>query len=136
MLAAVRRTIGPTHKIRIDATQAWTVPAAARFLGDWHAQFNINFVEQPVPIDPVELMLDLKRRVGVPLCVNEGLWREADAWRIIERRCGDYLCFSSYWVSAHCGAFSRIAMPRGPTAGRSANTPTVSSASPRRPAST
>ena len=53
-----------------------------------------------MPIDPIELMLDLKRRVHVPLCVNEGLWREADAYRIIESRCGDYLCFSSYWVGS------------------------------------
>jgi len=100
MLAAVRRTIGPTRKIRIDANQAWSVPQAARLLSDWHARLDLDFVEAPVPIDPVELMLDLKRRVAVPLCVNEGLWREADAYRIIHSRCGDYLCFSSYWVGS------------------------------------
>jgi L-alanine-DL-glutamate epimerase-like enolase superfamily enzyme len=100
MLAAVRRAIGPTRKIRLDANQAWTVPEAARLLADWHARFDLDFVEAPVPIDPVELMLDLKRRVAVPLCVNEGLWREADAYRIIESRCGDYPCFSSYWVGS------------------------------------
>jgi L-alanine-DL-glutamate epimerase-like enolase superfamily enzyme len=100
MLAAVRRTIGPERKIRIDANQAWTVPEAAGLLADWHQKFDLDFVEAPVPIDPPELMLDLKRRVPVPLCVNEGLWREADAWRIIDSRCGDFLCFSSYWVGS------------------------------------
>ena len=98
MLAAVRRTIGPGRKIRIDANQAWTVPQAARLLGDWHEKFELDFVEAPVPIDPALLMADLKRRVPVPLCVNEGLWRAADAYRIIDSRCADYLCFSSYWV--------------------------------------
>ena len=98
MLAAVRRAIGPARKIRIDANQAWTVPEAARLLADWHQKFRIDFVEAPVSIDPVELMADLKRRVPVPLCVNEGLWRAADAYRIIDSRCGDYLCFSAYWV--------------------------------------
>jgi L-alanine-DL-glutamate epimerase-like enolase superfamily enzyme len=93
----VRRSIGPRRKIRLDANQAWTVPEAARLLCDWHRKFDLDFVEAPVPIDPVELMLDLKRRVDTPLCVNEGLWREADAYRLIESRCGDYLCFSSYW---------------------------------------
>jgi L-Ala-D/L-Glu epimerase len=100
MLAAVRRTIGPSRKIRIDANQSWTVPQAARLLSAWHERFDLDFVEAPVPIDPVELMLDLKRRVPVPLCVNEGLWREADAYRIVNSRCGDYLCFSSYWVGS------------------------------------
>ncbi|HEX5794713.1 MAG TPA: mandelate racemase/muconate lactonizing enzyme family protein, partial [Geminicoccaceae bacterium] len=98
MLAAVRRTIGPGRKIRIDANQAWTVPQAARLLGDWHEKFELDFVEAPVPIDPALLMADLKRRVPVPLCVNEGLWRAADAYRIIDSRCADYLCFSAYWV--------------------------------------
>jgi len=53
-----------------------------------------------VRIDPIENNLDLMKRVDVPICVNEGLWREADAWRIIKSRAGHYLCFSSYWVGS------------------------------------
>src|SRR6266851_4893451 len=56
--------------------------------------------EAPVRIDPVENMRDLQSRIAVPLCVNEGLWREADAYRVIKSRCGDYLCYSSYWVGS------------------------------------
>jgi L-alanine-DL-glutamate epimerase-like enolase superfamily enzyme len=40
------------------------------------------------------------KQVDVPICVNEGLWREADAWRIIKSRAGHYLCFSQYWVGS------------------------------------
>jgi L-alanine-DL-glutamate epimerase-like enolase superfamily enzyme len=100
MLEALRQTIGPAGKIRIDVNQAWTLPQAVRLLRRWHARFELDFVEAPVRIDPVENMLDLRRQVEVPLCVNEGLWREADAWRIIKSRCGDYLCFSQYWVGS------------------------------------
>jgi L-alanine-DL-glutamate epimerase-like enolase superfamily enzyme len=115
MLAAVRQAIGPARKIRIDANQAWSVPEATRLLRDWHARFGLDFVEAPVPIDPVELMLDLKGRVPVPLCVNEGLWREADAYRIIDSRCGDYLCFSSYWVGTlrRCQSLCHAAGAKG-----------------------
>ena len=100
MLAALRRAIGPERKIRIDVNQAWTLPQAERLLNAWHEAYDLDFVEAPVPIDPVENFLELKRRVTVPLCVNEGLWREADAYRIIKSRCADYLCFSSYWVGS------------------------------------
>jgi len=100
MLDALRRAIGPSRKIRIDANMAWSVPEAARILGDWHQRFDIDFVEAPVDIDPVENMLDLQRRVSVPLCANEGLWRAADAYRVIKSRCCDYLCFSPYWVGS------------------------------------
>jgi L-Ala-D/L-Glu epimerase len=100
MLEALRDAIGPEGLIRIDVNQAWSLPQAARLLRRWHERFDLDFVEAAVPIDPVENMLDLRRRVSVALCVNEGLWREADAYRVIKSRCGDYLCFSPYWVGS------------------------------------
>ena len=108
MLAALRQAIGPSRKIRIDANMAWSVPEAARILEDWHDRFDIDFVEAPVEIDPVEIMLELQRRVSVPLCANEGLWRAADAYRVIKSRCCDYLCFSPYWVGS-IGRFQALA---------------------------
>lgn len=104
MLAALRSAIGPDRLIRIDANQSWTMPQAVRLLTRWHTRFDLNFAEAPIRIDPVEGMLDLARRVEVPLCVNEGLWREAEMYRMIKSRCGDYLCFSPYWV----GSISRF----------------------------
>ncbi|MFO1351573.1 MAG: mandelate racemase/muconate lactonizing enzyme family protein [Gammaproteobacteria bacterium] len=98
LLEVIRYSIGAERKIRIDANQAWTVPQAAKILNEWHSAFDLDFVEAPVRIEPIENMLDLQRRVSVPLCANEGLWREADAARIIRSRAADYLCFSSYWV--------------------------------------
>src|SRR5215470_2051510 len=100
MLEALRAGIGREGLIRIDVNQAWSLPQAARLLKRWHARFDLDFVEAPVRIDPVENMLDLRKLTDVPLCVNEGLWREADAFRVIKSRCGDYLCYSQYWVGS------------------------------------
>lgn len=100
MLDALRAAIGPDRKIRIDCNMAWSVPQAVRLINDWHRRFDIDFVEAPVGIDPPARMLEVKRRVATSLCVNEGLWREADVLRVIESRCADYLCFSSYWVGS------------------------------------
>jgi L-alanine-DL-glutamate epimerase-like enolase superfamily enzyme len=100
MLEALRDSIGPEGRIRIDVNQAWTMPQAVRLLTRWQARFDLDFVEAPVRIDPVENMLDLRQRVTTPFCVNEGLWREADAYRVIKSRCGDYLCYSQYWVGS------------------------------------
>jgi L-Ala-D/L-Glu epimerase len=100
MLLALRDAIGPEARIRIDANQSWTLPEAARLLNRWNDAVGLDFAEAPVPIDPVEAMLELKHRTPVPLCANEGLWREADALRIIQSRCADYLCLSPYWVGS------------------------------------
>ena len=98
MLDTIRQAIGPHRKIRIDANEAWSVPDAVRLLSTWHAAFSIDFAEAPVRIDPVENMLEVRQRVPVALCANEGLWRQADAYRLIRSRCADVFCFSSYWV--------------------------------------
>ena len=100
MLEALRSTVGPQAKIRLDPNQSWSMPQARKTLEEWHARFDIDFVEAPVSIDPIENMSDLRGPGLPPLCVNEGLWREADAARIIKSRCCDYLCFSSYWVGS------------------------------------
>ena len=100
MLAALRAAIGPELKIRIDANEGWTLPEAKRLLVNWHAAFDLDFAEAPVSIDPIENFEALRQPGMPPLSVNEGLWRQADAYRIIKSRCASYLCYSPYWVGS------------------------------------
>lgn len=100
MLAALRAAIGGERKIRVDANQAWNIPQAVRLLTQWNDAFGIDFAEAPVPIDPVENMRELRAKIPVALCANEGLSRAEDCLRVIRSRCADVLCFSSYWVGS------------------------------------
>lgn len=100
MLAALRGTIGPAGKIRVDANEAWSVPEGIRLARRWDSAFELDFVEAPVPIDPVENMREFRERSGVATCANEGLGRAADVYRVIKSRCADILCFSGYWVGS------------------------------------
>ncbi len=100
MLDTLRQSIGPDMKIRIDCNEAWSLPEAVRHLQAWHARYDIDFAEAPVPVEPIENMVDLKRRVSVPLAVNEGMWTEQDAMKVIRSRCADYLTFSHAWVGS------------------------------------
>lgn len=100
MLVSLRSTIGPNRKIRVDANQAWSVAEASRILTRWNDDFDLDFAEAPVPIDPIDNMRELRRRVPVALCANEGLGRAADVMRVILGRAADVLCFSSYWVGS------------------------------------
>lgn len=100
MLAAVRRTIGPQRKIRIDANMSWSVPQAVKLLTAWNEAYGIDFCEAPVRAEPVAHMQEVRRKVPVALCVNEGLGRPVDALHQIRSRSGDVLCFSSYWAGS------------------------------------
>lgn len=98
MLAALRRAIGPERKIRIDANMAWSVPQAVKLLTVWDAAYDLDFCEAPVRAEPVAAMQEVRARVPVALCVNEGLGRPVDVLHQLRSRTGDVLCFSSYWV--------------------------------------
>lgn len=100
MLEVVRAAIGPDRHIRIDPNQAWTLPEAVRLITRWHDRFGLDFVEGPVSATPLGATLDLKQRIRVPICMNEGLWGVPDVIEAIRCRAGDYLCFSPYWVGS------------------------------------
>ena len=100
MLDTLRQSIGPDKKIRIDSNEVWPLPDAVRYLQAWHAHYDIDFAEAPVTVDPIENMVDLKRRVSVPLAMNEGLWSEEQVMKVIHSRCADYLTFSPAWVGS------------------------------------
>ncbi|MDC0935360.1 mandelate racemase/muconate lactonizing enzyme family protein [Pirellulales bacterium] len=102
----IRKIIGPDRKIRIDCNEAWTLGEAVRKLTILD-QWNLDFAEQPIPTEPMENVLELKRRTPVPLSGNEAMWRRADAWNVIHRRAYEVVCFSSYFVGT-LGEFHRV----------------------------
>src|SRR5438045_6842578 len=106
MLAALRSAIGPARKIRVDANQAWNVPQAVRLLTRWNDEVGIDFAEAPVPIDPVENMRELRGKVEVAMCANEGLSRTGGCMRVVSTRCATVLGFGCYWAGYFCTLFT------------------------------
>jgi L-alanine-DL-glutamate epimerase-like enolase superfamily enzyme len=106
MVKAVRAALGAGPRLRLDANGAWSMPQALRNL---HAlgEYEIDFVEQPVRDHPVGHLGELRSRVPIALCSNEGLWSEADAYARIRARDADVYCFSAYWVGS-IGGFHRL----------------------------
>ena len=72
------------------------------------AEYDIDFVEQPVRETPRGQLGELRRRSPVAVCANEGLWSEDDAYARIRAREADVYCFSPSWVGS-LTAFSRLA---------------------------
>jgi len=97
-LEAIRGTIGPARKLRIDANQSWSPAQAVQLVTRWHAAFDLDFVEGPIGHHPAAVMRDLRARVPVPLCADEGLRGEDRALDMILAQCADVLCLSPYDV--------------------------------------
>jgi L-alanine-DL-glutamate epimerase-like enolase superfamily enzyme len=106
MVTSVREALGPAPRLRLDANGAWTPPQALRNLRAM-GEHDIEFVEQPVRDHPVGQLGEMRSRLDMAVCANEGLWSEADAYARIRARDADVYCFSPYWVGS-IGSFHRL----------------------------
>lgn len=80
----VRRVLGPSVDLRIDANEAWRCDNLERKLAPL-LPFGITAVEQPVPHAEVDGLAAVRPRLGVPLMLDESLCSLSDARRAIER---------------------------------------------------
>src|SRR5580692_2125814 len=99
MVRALRATIGPKAKIRLDANGAWKVNQAIRNL-ERLDEFNIDFIEQPVVQDPLSNMQEVRSRCRMAVSANEGTWTPEDALRQMLARTADVFCFSPYFTGS------------------------------------
>lgn len=70
VIEAVRDALGPAGKLRIDANSMWPVDEAVkriRLLDD----YGLEMVEQPVA--SIQDLAEVRRRVDVPIAIDEGI---------------------------------------------------------------
>ncbi|MGQ0848279.1 MAG: o-succinylbenzoate synthase [Actinomycetota bacterium] len=87
-VAAVREAIGPTGKVRIDVNAAWDLDTATREITRLSV-FELEYVEQPVK--SLEDMIELRRRVVVPIAADEAVRMAADPLEVAERGAADIM---------------------------------------------
>jgi L-Ala-D/L-Glu epimerase len=85
-VATVRETLGDDVAIRVDANGAWSVDDAAKRL-EALARHRIELAEQPV--GTYEQMVEVRRRVQVPISADESLVSPFDARRAKELDAAD-----------------------------------------------
>lgn len=82
-LRTIRRILGRTMDVRVDANEAWSADEAAAKINEL-LPAGITSVEQPIPHEQVARLAELRRAVQVPIMLDESLCGEVDARRAIE----------------------------------------------------
>jgi L-Ala-D/L-Glu epimerase len=98
MLEALRASAGPQARIRIDANGAWSVNEAVKILTDWDRRYELDFVEDPVLLEPSENMREVRLRTSAAISANVIMQRQLDVLRLMRSRCADTFCFSPFFV--------------------------------------
>lgn len=83
LLRRLRRLLGPSFDLRIDANEAWTCDNLEQRIGEL-IPYGVSAVEQPMPHDQVSGLAKIRPRLGVPIMLDESLCSEIDARRAIE----------------------------------------------------
>jgi L-alanine-DL-glutamate epimerase-like enolase superfamily enzyme len=82
-IAAIRDRVGPDVKLRIDANMNWSVPAAIKWIRALE-QFDLQFVEQPVPDFDLAGMAAVRRAVATPIAADESCTTVRSALALLE----------------------------------------------------
>jgi L-alanine-DL-glutamate epimerase-like enolase superfamily enzyme len=83
IMAAVRDAASDA-RIRVDANEAWTPPEAVDMI-ETLAAFDVEFVEQPVPVDSSDGLRYVHGRSALPIAADESCVTLADVPRIADR---------------------------------------------------
>jgi L-alanine-DL-glutamate epimerase-like enolase superfamily enzyme len=74
-VAAVRRVIGPSRLLMLDANQLWDLPTARRAASKLSA-FDIFWLEEPLPAEDTQGYARLRAAIDIPLAAGESLYTE------------------------------------------------------------
>ena len=89
-LTAIRRAVGGSIKLRLDANCSWDLATAVGRLNAL-AEYDIEYVEQPLAADDVDGHAILRRETPVHVALDESVTDEAAAWRILDAGAADVL---------------------------------------------
>lgn len=90
---ALREVAGSGVRVRLDAGGSWPGEEAGKRLAQL-TDFEIDFLEQPLPAADLEGMAALRKQasaLGISLAADEAIVRPEDARRVIERGAADLL---------------------------------------------
>ncbi|MEZ3155851.1 o-succinylbenzoate synthase [Microbacterium sp. BWR-S6Y] len=88
---AVRESMGPEGRVRVDANAAWNVDEAERAVHAL-AEFDLEYVEQPCA--EVEELAQLRERIAyldIPIAADESVRKAADPLRVARSGAADLL---------------------------------------------
>ena len=92
-VAAVRRAVGDTIKLGVDANGGWSADVAVNLIQRL-SEFGISFVEQPLPPEEVLRLVEVKRAIHLPIIADESICTAQDAMILAHLKAADV--FSIY----------------------------------------
>jgi muconate cycloisomerase len=89
LVKQIRQAIGPEVNICIDANQGYPTPKTAVKVVKAMEEFNLLYMEQPV--EGIDAMAEVARRVDTPIMADESAWTVQDVLEIVQKKAADLI---------------------------------------------
>lgn len=103
MVRGVRDAVGDGLKLRIDPNQGYSPEVALDLAGDLEP-YQLEYLEQPIPMDAIDAAADIRTRTTTPIALNESVTTLTAVLEIIEKRAAAVLLPDTY----QCGGILGI----------------------------
>ncbi len=98
LTALIRETVGPEIEILIDAHGRFDVPTAIRLCRSLEEAAQIDWFEEPVPVESYSALKQVRERVGAAISVGERLHTRWEVAPILQGGLADYLMPDVTWT--------------------------------------
>ncbi len=98
LTALIRATAGPDVEILIDAHGRFDVPTAIRLCRSLEEAGNIDWFEEPVPVESYHALRQVRERVNAAISVGERLHTRWEFIPILENELADYIMPDVTWT--------------------------------------
>ena len=89
LVKQIRNAIGAELNICVDANQGYPTPKAAIKIVKAMEEFNLLYMEQPV--EGIDRMAEVARRVNTPIMADESAWTPEDIIEIVQKKAADII---------------------------------------------
>ncbi len=100
----IREVAGADVEVLIDAHGRFNVPTAIRLCRALEDAAQIDWFEEPVPVESYSALAQVREKVNAPICVGERLHTRWDFTTIFEQKLADYVMPDVTW----CGGISEL----------------------------
>ncbi len=90
MVRGIRDAVGDRLQVRIDPNRSYSL-AQATELCRRIEQYNLEYIEQPIPAEPLSEAAALRRGTKVPLALNESVTDPASVMQILREDAAEFL---------------------------------------------
>ncbi len=97
----IRTAVGNRIEIAVDMLSQWSVPAILRIARALE-QFDLMWIEDPMPINNIDSLADFRDRVNIPVTASETVATREGFREMFERRAMDICMLDVTW----CGGLS------------------------------